>query len=46
MLMLATVERAASADQTGEGVDLVVLFGSIGLFLAIVAAITLLRRWR
>jgi hypothetical protein len=50
MTQLVTVLDVAvstqTSDQAGEGLDLWVLFGSIALFLAIVVAITLLRRWR
>ena len=37
---------AEPVKQTGNGLDLWLLFGSIALFLAIVVMITLLRRWR
>jgi hypothetical protein len=43
-LMLAT--NTNDSSQSGEGMDIWVLFGSIALFLAIVVAITLLRRLR
>jgi hypothetical protein len=49
MTVIATVVLATGIDdsqQTGKGLDFWVLFGSIALFLAIVVAITLLRRWR
>lgn len=38
-------DELVPGDQQG-GLDLRVLFGGVGLFLAIVVAITLLRRWR
>jgi hypothetical protein len=46
---IATLVLATGIDdpqQTGEGLNLWVLLGSVALFLAIVVAITLLRRWR
>jgi hypothetical protein len=49
VLVLGTGTQADDLDpgeQTGEGLDLWVLFVSIALFLALVVAITLLRRWR
>jgi hypothetical protein len=44
LTLLIPVLAGADDLETGEGLDLWVLFGSIGLFLAIVVAITLLRR--
>jgi hypothetical protein len=39
-------EDLEPGEQQDDGLDLWLLFGSIALFLAIVVAITLLRRWR
>ena len=46
LIMLAAAADDIEPAGQNDGLDLLVLFGSIGLFLAIVIAITLLRRWR
>lgn len=46
MTVIDVAVTAQTSDQAGEGLDLWLLFGGIALFLGIVVAITLLRRWR